>query len=168
MARRTYSDDDRAAVFVALTVHDGNVARTSRDSGVPEQTVRDWKAQWAREGLPDELIHLAQQSATSFADNVERIRDKALVALETKLPDMSGRDLATTVGILTDKALRARGLDVKTVKHEHKLPSPDEVRQLMAGFAAGISEAAAARDQIIEAEVIEHPARKALPPGRAS
>lgn len=168
MARRTYSDDDRAAVFIALTVHDGNVARSSRETGVPEQTVRDWKDLWEREGIPPELQHLVQQQASDFAGRVEKTRDKALTLLDQKLPEMSGRDLATTVGILTDKALRARGLDIKTVKHEHALPSGDEVKALVASFAEGIREAAVQRDAIIEAEVIEHPERKALPAAKAS
>jgi transposase-like protein len=156
--KREYTDDDRAAVFLALTVNDGNVKRTARETGVPENTVRDWKTRWAKDGVPPEIEALAVGVAHEFADAAEGVRDKALRLLDGKLADMSGRDLAWVVGVLTDKVMRARGLDKKTVEHKHTLPTPDEVQALVAGFASGIREAAVARDEIIEGHVVEQAA----------
>lgn len=157
--RREYTDDDRAAVLLALTVSDGNVARSARETGVPEQTVRDWKREWVRNGTPTELLEQAETQAGDFATKVETVRDQALDLLETKLPEMSGRDLTTTVGVLTDKSMRLRGVTTQTVEHKHSLPSGDDVRELVSGFAEAIRDAAVERDgEIIEAEVVEQPA----------
>ena len=38
--RAKYTEEDRAKVFVLLRTNDGNVKRTSREAGVPENTVR--------------------------------------------------------------------------------------------------------------------------------
>lgn len=42
MARRHYSDADRAAALAALDANGGNIAGTARQLGVPESTLRSW------------------------------------------------------------------------------------------------------------------------------
>lgn len=42
MARRSYSDDDRAACLAALSANGGNLKRTAKQCGVPVSTLKRW------------------------------------------------------------------------------------------------------------------------------
>lgn len=42
MARRHYSDNDRAAALAVLAANDGNLSRTARETGVPLTTLKAW------------------------------------------------------------------------------------------------------------------------------
>lgn len=164
-ARRVYTDEDRAQGLLHLTLTDGNVKRAARDSGFPESTIRRWKQEWEREGVPAPVQQIAEQEADSFTDDAIRVRGKALKAIEQKLPDAKVSELITTVGVLDDKIMRAKGLATSRTVVQHELPSPDEIRATLVAAMTGALEAARERHEIIDAEVVE-PARPALPPGR--
>lgn len=164
--RRTYTDDDRARVHTLLTVNDGNVDRTARESNVPPATVRLWKQKWQKEGPPDTVVEKAVEDATNFVNQAMGTRFEAIVLLRAKLPDASARDLATIVGILDDKITRARGLATGRVEHVHNtpaLPPPEELGQILGDYLQRAVGAARRRDAVvIDAE---EPAQKALPAG---
>lgn len=164
--RATYTDEHKAQVYVTLAANDGNVKRTSRDTGVPISTIRRWRDEWDRlESLP--TTEQVNEAIGSFADKAESIRWKALVELERQLGTAKPGDLIKIVGILDDKITRARGLADRTVEHRHVLPSAEELHELVAGFAEATRQAALERaDDIIDAEVIEQAPRRALNPGR--
>lgn len=168
MARRLYTDEERASVLVALTVNDGNVARSSRDTGVAESTVRDWKQQWDREGVPLELQTLADSIATGFVHDAERVRDKALKKLEDAIDagEVKAQNLITVVGVLEDKIRLGKGLATSRKETVHSLPDPQEVQQQLAGAVYAILDAAQKRElDIIDAEVVET-SPEALPTAR--
>lgn len=164
--RATYTDDQKASVYVTLAANDGNVKRTARDTGVPVSTIRRWRDEWDRlESLPS--TEAVNEAIGNFADKAETIRWKALVELERQLNTAKPGDLIKIVGILDDKITRARGLADRTVEHRHVLPSADELRELVQGFAEATRQAALDRaDDIIDAEIVEQAPRRALPSGR--
>ena len=170
MARRTYTDDDRARVFTLLAVHNGNVERTSRESGVPPQTVRDWKKTWEKEGPPQTVADKAVDVATDFVNQAMGTRFEAIVMLRAKLGDANPRDLATIIGILDDKITRAKGLATGRVEHVHtpQLPPPEELGPMLGNYLERALGAARRRDAavVIEAREVEPGRYETLPPGR--
>jgi transposase-like protein len=141
-----YTDEQRATVRHLLNVLDGNVKAASRESGLPEQTVRDWKKKWEREGTPESVALAVPEAAEAFTTNVKRVRDKALDKLETAVENdqLKGRDLIIAVGVLTDKARVSEGKPTSQVEHSGAAGSLPiaEVRELFAGMARGMVEAA--------------------------
>lgn len=168
MARRTtYTDEELARLYVALTANDGNVKRTARDTGVPESTVRSWKQKWETEGPP--AMGAVEDAVTDFTTDAERVRNKALIAIEGKIPDAKVGELTTLVGVLDDKIQRAKGLAIGRVEHVHSLPPAEEIRKALGAVLDGALALASKREgEIVDAEIIEveEQAQKALPPGR--
>lgn len=164
--RSTYTDAQKAEVYVVYAANEGNVKRTARDTGVPISTIRRWRDEWNRlESLPPaELIDV---TIGDFTDKAESIRWRALVELDRQLQTAKPADLIKIIGILDDKITRARGLADRTVEHRHVLPSAEELRELVSGFAEATRQAALERaDEIIEAEIVEQADLPALPAAR--
>jgi transposase-like protein len=159
--RARYTDEDKARVFVVLGANDGNVKRTARETGIPENTVRRWRDEWKKEGPPS--VEHVEEAVGDFVNDAERVRNKALLAIEKKIPDAKVSELNNTVGILTDKIDRARGLVDRRVV-EHQLPSPDDIRAALGAFADEMQKLSRQREaEIVDAEIVEQPA---LPSGR--
>jgi transposase-like protein len=153
-----YTEADKAAVYVLLQVHAGNVKRTARESGYPESTVRQWKKDFSEKGPPSADV-VAEVSQDFIAD-AQRIRNKALLRAEEMVDDRSKSmrlaELTALSGMLTDKLNTAQGLDVRRVEHQHHLPDAEEARELMRGFASELIAMSASRDgEIIDAEIVE-------------
>lgn len=165
MARTTYSDEDLARLYVSLTANEGNVKRTARDTGIPESTVRSWKQKWETDGPPS--YGEVEVAVSDFTTDAERVRNKALASIEEKIPGAKVGELTTLVGVLDDKIMRARGLATGRVEHTLALPAADEIREALSAVFQGAIQAAANREaDIIDAEVIEEQAVKALPAPR--
>jgi transposase-like protein len=156
-ARTTYTEADKSRVYVVLAANDGNVKRTSRETGVPENTVRRWKKEFEASPPSAELVEAA---VGDFVTDADRVRHKALLKIEALIDGDKVKvgELNNTVGILTDKIDRARGLDVKRVEHEHRL-DPASVREALVGFMTDMHKMSRAREgEIVEAEVVEQAA----------
>ena len=153
---RTYTDSDRATVFAELTVNEGNVKRTSRNTGIPISTVRTWKQLWEKEGTPESVEAELEAITSNFLEEATRVRDKLLVKLEQMLDrgDVSPRDVTTALGVLSDK-IRAYEQITKTQKVEHmfQLPPAEEIRELFLGAVSGM--VAAAQTRALEIEYID-------------
>lgn len=158
-SRRSYTDRDKALVYITLNSNEGNVRRTARDTGVPVMTVHTWKTQWQKEGFPEEILESLESTVTTFIDEAEEVRDLTLKRMRTEIEDPSSKialnQLATTFGILDDKVTRARGLPTTRQENVMTLPNGDDIRELFQGFVKGIILAAQERHDIIEAEVVE-------------
>lgn len=153
MARRTYTDQDRANVYVAMRVNDGNIARSSRDTGVPEATVRDWRDTWEREGGPStEVLELAAGAATDFVIDATRVRDKALAELERQIDakEVKPAQLIAAVGMAEDKIRLAKGLATSRSETVQKLPDPEELRSKLAEYIIEALSKADERDEDIK------------------
>lgn len=163
--RASYTEEQKASVYVTLASNEGNVKRTARDTGVPVSTIRRWRSEWDRlESLPSH--DAVNEAMGNFAERAESLRWKALVELERQLSTARPGDLIKIVGILDDKITRARGLADRTVEHRHVLPSAEELSALVQGFAEATRQAALERaGDVIDAEIVEQ-APRALPSGR--
>lgn len=172
MAGARYTDRDRAIVFAELSVNEGNVKRTARNTGIPVATVRRWRNDWAHEGVPEVVVEAGQQFVGEFLPDAVRIRGKLLEALEAIL-DRGEKatipQLTTGIGILSDK-IRAYEAIAETQKVEHKimLPPAEELQELFSGLLTGVVEAAKTRAAAIEAleEPITTTTYRELPEGR--
>jgi transposase-like protein len=163
VARTTYTEADMAQVYVVLVTNEGNIKRTARDTGVPENTVRRWKQKWEAEGPP--AVEVVEQAAKSLIEETEETRNLALMEIKRRIQNKEGTlaQLGTIYGILTDKIDRARGIADRRVEHVHALPSPDEIRATLGALVESVSAGHIIREEEIEdAEIIEQPA---LPSG---
>lgn len=162
---RTYTDADRAQVYVTLVTNEGNVKRTARETQVPENTVRNWKKDWEENGPPK--LDDVEEAVTDYVNEMEKTRNLALTRMHERLVQDKGTlpQIATVFGVLTDKIDRARGIADRHVEHRHVLPSPDELREAMAALVAGAQQSHELREEdIIEAEIEQ----AALPAGTPS
>lgn len=117
-----HTEDQRIAALAALELNGGQIRKTAREVGVPESTLRAWRAQIGT--IEDATIPITYAEATSAAQAAQAAQaardvaqtrtygarlgealDLALATLIERLPTMSGRDVAIAVGILTDKHL---------------------------------------------------------------
>jgi transposase-like protein len=154
VAKRTYSDEQRAAVLLALEVNQGNIARTARNTGVPEATVRDWRDTWEREGVPPELMAVTEQIATDFVEAAEEIRDLAMADLKRQILAMEVKpaQLIATIGVLEDKIRLGKGLATSRSETVHTV-DPAAIRAELESYVLSALEAEAEREQdIIDAE----------------
>lgn len=134
MARRTYTDQDRANVYVAMRVNNDNIARSSRDTSVPEATIRDWRDSWERDGgPPPEVLELAAGAATDFVIDATRVRDKALAELERQIDsrEVKAAQLIAAVGMAEDKIRLAKGLATSRSETVQTLPDPETLRETL-------------------------------------
>lgn len=164
MAKRVYNDGDKAAVWTALQVNKGNIAATHRDTGVPEQTIRDWKKQWEVEPPEfDEAVISAE--IEGFLQKAESVRDTLLEKYAAALAanKVSPDKMPVHIGIFIDKVQLLRGLATSRTENTVALPSAEEMKQLFRGMVAGALEAQSERDgDIIDAELVEQAEPKAL------
>ena len=150
MARNVYNDEQRALVKVTLEANGGNVKRTARETGIPIMTVRDWKKKWEREGVPATVSEALPAVIDEFVGRATSIRNKMLDKLDEEVPNMKGRDLIVGIGVLTDKVRLVEGKATSRTEHDSPGSLPvEQVRELFAGFAKGIVEAAQQRDSEI-------------------
>ena len=156
---RIYRDEDKAAVYLSLQQGNGNIRRASRETGVPEQTIRDWKRVWDSEGVPEEVQDALIVEVADSLERMERVRDKALALIEGRLHEHKPRELATLFGILDDKIRLTKGLATQRTETVSALPSPEEMKALFTGLVAGALTAQAQRDnEVIVVEQAEKPA----------
>lgn len=156
---RIYSDAERAAVYLSLSQGQGNIRRASRETGIPEQTIRDWKRVWDSEGVPEEVQEALVQETEDSLNRMERVRDKALALIEGRLHEHKPRELATLFGILDDKIRLTKGLATQRTETVSALPSPEEMKALFQGMVVGAIAAQAKREEeVIVVEQADHPA----------
>lgn len=109
--KRTYKDEDKAFVLATLRGNGGNVSRTSRETGIALQTIRDWK-KLQESGKTKPGVRNAIPAAVDKAVvNWERVRNKALESVEKHLDDgkVNAVQSITVFGVLTDKIRLMRG-----------------------------------------------------------
>lgn len=155
--RKTYDDHALAAMWVELTANNGNVKRTARTTGIPESTVRSYKARWEEHGPPSEVMEKVEAAASDFEDEAERIRDKALAEFERMIDahDVRPAQLVAGIGVLTDKARAVRGLASAHVQHTHQIDVAHVAGQVSDLVQSALS-ATAERDlEIADADVVE-------------
>jgi transposase-like protein len=113
--KRPWTDADKERA-IAVYVTTGNLSRTSRETGVPISTLRDWlkeqpaeKVKEAREEAQAEFVRKAWEGVTA---HVEHLAERSAIAATT------ARDSATIVGILIDKIQLVTGQPTSNVKQQ--------------------------------------------------
>lgn len=157
-----YTDEEKASVFLALTTHEGNVERSSRDTGVPASTVRGWKKEWAEQGASQEVATLAAEKAYEFIEDATRVRDAALKQIEEKLPTAKVSELNAVVGTLDDKIVRARALQRGSGDDKPQQIDAKAVGELLASFVGTALEQQRERAAAIH-QATENKPTEALP-----
>jgi hypothetical protein len=158
MAGRHYTDKEKAMVLIELETNDGNIKRTARNMGIPAPTVRRWRDEWDKAGVPEEVSVELEPIMSDFLDDAYRIRHKLLMRLEELVDDkaIGGNHVATAIGIISDK-IRAYEATKESRKVEHtiSLPPAEDLKELMQGLLGGIVDSARQRAADIEATQIE-------------
>lgn len=153
--RSAYAEGDRARVYAVLLSNSGNVKRTARDTGIPEQTVRRWKGEFEENPPAQDLV---APIAADIVKDMDRVRRMALSEMERKILGGEAKlaELNTVFGTLTDKMNILDGLATSRVDHTLTLPSADEIRAvLLPAIQASIDAAAERQQDIIDADVVE-------------
>jgi transposase-like protein len=165
VARRQYSDVDKAAVYLALKVNGGTVAASSRDANVPEQTVRDWKNKWESGEWEPPSQEAFDGQVENFVADMERVRNKALLLIEQKLDQIKNPEkLATVVGILDDKIRLAKGLATSRSESTLALPSAEEMgERLLEGARIALEKARERDADIIDVDLDEQSVKELAP-----
>jgi len=135
---KTYSEDEKAAALAVYVAEGRNLSATKRATGIPRKTLAYWIQSAARETeTPVETVELRQQKKSELASAYLGLAREAAEALRKKLPEMSGKDLAIAIGILTDKVQLLTG-DV-TQRTEITSPAEQEERleRLRAKYGKG-------------------------------
>lgn len=157
MPKRSYTHYDRAAVFAALEVNQGNVKRTARETNIPVSTVRDWKREWENGEVPEDVKAVLPEVIEDIVEALSRVRDKGLLELERAIDahELKGSALVAAVGMLTDKIRLYKGQATQVREERMELPPSEELRELVSGFFDAVVTEAENRANVIDAEVVE-------------
>lgn len=116
---RTYTDQERAKVLVALDLNEGNLSQTSRDTGVPITTI----SQWRDGNINGDVSEFRKQQKQGLGDLCEDaaflFANQAIATVESS----KGTQAATGAAIFIDKMRLLRdqstqNIAVKTVADE--------------------------------------------------
>lgn len=142
-SKRSYTEMDKAEVYLTLQVNDGNIMKTSRELGIPRPTIQVWHKEWEANGVPEDIQDLASQEVKEFVSHAETVRDQALKKLEQLIPQATAKDIRSvllTVATLDDKIRLARGLATKRSEHAFNLPDTEELQAKIRAMVTAASE----------------------------
>jgi transposase-like protein len=117
MAKRKYTDEEKAACLAALAASGGNLSQAARSSGVPRNTLRRWlEEQQAAppapsvatpkkepSDTPPTLAALVPVVAGKLADKLEAIAHRIADVMPGKIEASSLPQLAVSLGITIEK-----------------------------------------------------------------
>lgn len=122
--RRRYTDEERAMLVVMLqsqgytgdvtTNKPGALQSVVEYSGVPERTLRRW-FHGASNPPPDNLVRNKKGELSDELEDIVWLMTGTLKSEEV-IGEMSGKDIATSIGILVDKIRLLRGLPTEIVQ----------------------------------------------------
>lgn len=166
--RKTYDSQVLAAMYIELTANNGNVKRTARTMGIPDSTVRSYKARWDEAGPPLEVMEKVEAQATAYEDELERMARKTLTEYERMLDAQQVRpaQLVAGIGVFTDKARAVRGLAGAHVQHTLTVDVAHVAGQVSDLVRDALSSTAQRDLEIADADVVEvdEPPPALLPP----
>lgn len=136
MAKRRYSDKDKAESLAVLDANGGNVAKTSRDTSIPSNTLIDWRD---GRGVVSEVTEIRCENRKALAEHLEDIAYKIVEAIPDKIGEANLVQLSTSLGISVDKMQLLRG-KATAINEDASLSDEGRVARL-----AGLLDAARAR-----------------------
>jgi transposase-like protein len=103
VAKRRYSDEEKAEALATLEANDGNIHKTAQDTGIPWGTLKRWvEAQ-------DQFTHLREQKKSDLAQRLEEIARELADAMPDKIQAATLQQVATSMAIAIDKMQLLRG-----------------------------------------------------------
>lgn len=135
MARRTYTDDEKAAGLAALALNGGDVSKAARAARVPPSTIRAW-----RDSAPAVVREIGEQKTRDLGSMmlgiVEQSAGISAKALQTIDDEPMTVELALAVlpivtrsgGVAFDKYQLATGGATARVEHDVVIDAGDDGR----------------------------------------
>lgn len=107
MARRKYSDRQKAEALALLDAANGNVTETSRQTGIPDSTIAQWRDGRGinEDVVPDLREFKKKQLSAKFASIAHKFLDLAY----EKTEDIKSTGWMPGAGIATEKHLLLEG-----------------------------------------------------------
>lgn len=99
MAKRQYSDNDKATALAALDANGGNVAKTAKELNMPRITLKEWADGRVHPDV-SEIRHEKQLELSELIENELRL---IFTEMGTKRASATYANLATAAGIFVDK-----------------------------------------------------------------
>ena len=106
MARRKYSDQDKAAALAVLDANGGNVLLTATQLRIPRKTLEAWSKQ---RGVHPDVAELRHEKRGDLAEKIEQELAAIFTALPQRRQDATYAQLVTAAGILIDKKRALEG-----------------------------------------------------------
>lgn len=148
--KRRYSDEDKATALAALDANGGNVLKTARALKIPHKTLDEWAK--GRNQVP-EVADLRNEKKGELSARYEAVIHELVDVLADKRANASLKDVATAIGILTDKMQLLRGRPTAIIAQSAK----DALAAVMRDYGLSQEEAVpmvAAEFGISEAELV--------------
>jgi transposase-like protein len=101
--KRSYTAEDKANALVAIKANAGNIYRTSRETGIPRQTLMEWAIN--ERGITDEVTQIQHEKEADHVDLYRRVTEAYLNhALDPAVvQSASGVEAVKSAAIATDK-----------------------------------------------------------------
>ncbi len=125
MAKRSYSDEEKASALAALAANGGDVHRTSRQVGVPRKTLEDWSK---GRGVCLAVADIRQGKKADLADRLEDLAHQLADAIPGKIPTADLKQLGVSLGIAVDKMRLLR--EQPTSIEAHDLSDDEKLARL--------------------------------------
>ena len=132
MARRRYTDHDKATTLAALTANGRNLSKTSRDTGIPITTIKRWRD----EPPHPHIAELGNEKKRDLADELEHLAHAIVGIMPDKMDTANFQHLAVALGITIDKLrlLKGEATEVTEVRgSDAKRELADRLARLASG-----------------------------------
>lgn len=112
--KRRYTDAQRAEAILATQANKGDTAKTAKQLGIPERTLRHWFTEDYHPVTAKEVARIAEEKREPMAEALDRLAWKLLDNLEETYQAAPFHHKATAFGISFDKAriLRDQPTDI--------------------------------------------------------
>jgi transposase-like protein len=100
MAKRSYSDNEKASILAALDANAGNVKRTAREFGIAHTTLADWAK---NRHVTEDVTEIRTEKKRELADWFEDLTRKGLENLELNIASAKFSEVSLAVCQWTDK-----------------------------------------------------------------
>ncbi len=112
--KRRYSEAEQAQAIAALDSNGGDIAKTHYETGVPRNTLRDWRDQRRRPIAPE----VREREKDALARSCDRLALRMLRQANRKVKDMGGAAATLSACQLIDKARLIRGEATAITQHQ--------------------------------------------------
>jgi transposase-like protein len=101
VAKKTYSDEDRANALAALAANAGDVKATASQLGMPFKTLQNWSK---GKGINADVANIGPQKKKDLAAKLDAVAHRLADAIGGKIKAASLQQTAVALGITIEKA----------------------------------------------------------------